>query len=102
MEGELEESICQIIMQEEGGNNRDIKFKIMGIKSLNLNIGHSTSIELWPTIYTWSERFYVVGVPSIIEDTIMPAVIEDKLSSFKIDTKDLYKLFIEEKSMLIS
>jgi len=32
----------------------------------------------------------------------MPAVIEDKLSSFKIDTKDLYKLFIEEKSMLIS
>jgi hypothetical protein len=52
MEGELGESVSQIIMQEEGGNNRDIKFKIMGIKSLNLNIGHSTSIELWPTIYT--------------------------------------------------
>jgi hypothetical protein len=34
---------------------------------------------LWPTIYTWSERYYVVGVPSIIEDKIMPAVIEDKL-----------------------
>lgn len=79
MKGELRESVSQIIMQEEGGNTKEIKYKIQSIKGLKLNIGHSNSIELWPTIYTWSERYYVVGVPSIIEDKIMPAVIEDKL-----------------------
>jgi len=52
MEGELRESVSQIMMQEDAGNKRDIKYKIMGIKSLKLNIGHSNSIELWPTIYT--------------------------------------------------
>ncbi len=81
MLGELKESVNQII-HEGMENAKDIKYKIQTIKALRLNIGHSNSIELWPTLYTRSERYYIVSVPSVIEDTIMPAVIADKWPTF--------------------